>query len=264
MFSRLTIVVLPSLSAFAVLIAGQDAKTTVFPFPGNGSVAESLHGVESAPRPDMTRPSAPLALPPTIPANHFHPAPQRMFIHHRSDVVPSYVYDHPHFGYPVAHSIDYPVGSSSKQLVLVSFIGLLLLFAVIQNTIATVKRREMLTDVLSARKKRELYAVHSFDSATPEQEDILEEDARIRCIQRTVCLENRRLLKVLGATGKILAKYLTRGVEKSLRSSPGWDRLVRDAGDAGIRGEDCEVLYRDCDERVPSQARRASGTSQDS
>ncbi|CAL7947783.1 unnamed protein product [Xylocopa violacea] len=264
MFSRLTIAVLPLLSAFAVLIVGQDAKTAALPFSGNGSAAESLVGAESAPRPDMTRSSEPLALPSTIPANHFLPAPQRMFVHHRSDVVPSYVYDHPHFGYPVAHSIDYPVGTSSKQLVLVSFIGLLLLFAIIQNTIATVKRREMLTDVLSARKKRELYAVHGFDSVTAEQEDVLDEDARIRCVQRTVCLENRRLLKALGATGKILAKYLTRGVEKSLRSSPGWDRLVRDAGDAGIRGEDCEVLYRDCDERGPSQGRRASWTSQGS
>lgn len=78
--------------------------------------------------------------------------------------MPAYVYDHPHFGYPVAHSIDYPVGPSSKQLMIVSFIGLLLLFAVIQNTIVNVKRRELLTDVLSARRKRELYASYNFDS----------------------------------------------------------------------------------------------------
>lgn len=44
-----------------------------------------------------------------------------------------------------------------------------------------------------------------------------------------------------------------RSVEKSLESSSGWFRLVRDAGEAGIRGEDCEVLYRGCDERVPSK-----------
>lgn len=79
--------------------------------------------------------------------------------------MPAYVYDHPHFGYPVAHSIDYPIGPSSKQLMIVSFIGLLLLFAVIQNTIVNVKRRELLTDVLSARRKRELYASYNFDSA---------------------------------------------------------------------------------------------------
>lgn len=168
--------------------------------------------------------------------------------------MPAYVYDHPHFGYPVAHSIDYPIGPSSKQLMIVSFIGLLLLFAVIQNTIVNVKRRELLTDVLSARRKRELYASYNFDSATPEQEDVLDEDGRVRCIQRTVCLENRKLLKAFGATGKILAKYLTRGVEKSLKPSSGWSRLVRDAGEAGIRGEDCEVLYRGCDEQqVPSK-----------
>lgn len=46
-------------------------------------------------------------------------------------------------------------------------------------------------------------------SQTPEQEDVLEEDARVQCIQRTVCLENRKLSKAFGATGKILAKYLT-------------------------------------------------------
>lgn len=45
-----------------------------------------------------------------------------------------------------------------------------------------------------------------------------------------------------------------RGVEKSLKPSSGWFRLVRDAGEAGIRGEDCEVLYRGCDEQqVPSK-----------
>ncbi|XP_026295459.1 uncharacterized protein LOC725698 [Apis mellifera] len=243
------------LSAFAVSILGQDAKTAVFPLPGNGSVLESSARVETALRQDMTRSSELIARPTTTaPVNNFLLAAQRPYVHLRSDNVPAYVYDHPHFGYPVAHSIDYPIGPSSKQLMIVSFIGLLLLFAVIQNTIVNVKRRELLTDVLSARRKRELYASYNFDSATPEQEDVLDEDGRVRCIQRTVCLENRKLLKAFGATGKILAKYLTRGVEKSLKPSSGWSRLVRDAGEAGIRGEDCEVLYRGCDEQqVPSK-----------
>lgn len=243
------------LSAFAVSILGQDAKTAVFPLPGNGSVLESSARVETALRQDMTRSSELIARPTTTaPVNNFLLAAQRPYVHLRSDNVPAYVYDHPHFGYPVAHSIDYPIGPSSKQLMIVSFIGLLLLFAVIQNTIVNVKRRELLTDVLSARTKRELYASYNFDSATPEQEDVLDEDGRVRCIQRTVCLENRKLLKAFGATGKILAKYLTRGVEKSLKPSSGWSRLVRDAGEAGIRGEDCEVLYRGCDEQqIPSK-----------
>lgn len=43
-----------------------------------------------------------------------------------------------------------------------------------------------------------------------------------------------------------------RSVEKSLKSSSGWFRLVRDAGEAGVRGEECEVLYRGCDEEVSS------------
>lgn len=187
---------LPLLSAFTVSIVAQDTKTTVFPFAGNGSVLESPSREESALRPDMTRSSELLAHPPTlpVPANNYllgnvsrvslinyrdedvdrywkmltllrFSAPQRTFIRHRSENVPPYVYDNPHFSYPVAHSIDYPLGPSSKQLVIVSFIGLLLLFAIIQNTIVNAKRRDILTDVLSARKKRELYAAYNFDSA---------------------------------------------------------------------------------------------------
>lgn len=50
------------------------------------------------------------------------------------------------------------------------------------------------------------------------------------------------------------ASAFRRGVEKSLKPSSGWSRLVRDAGEAGIRGEDCEVLYRGCDEQqIPSK-----------
>lgn len=38
-----------------------------------------------------------------------------------------------------------------------------------------------------------------------------------------------------------------RNVQASLRDlSPGWGRLVEDAANAGLRGEDCDVLYRDC------------------
>lgn len=186
---------LPLLSAFTVSIVAQDTKTTVFPFSGNGSVLESPSREESALRPDMTRSTELLARPPTlpVPANNYllgnvsrvslinyrdqyidrywkmltwlrFSAPQRTFIRHRSENVPPYVYDNPHFSYPVAHSIDYPLGPSSKQLVIVSFIGLLLLFAIIQNTIVNAKRRDILTDVLSARKKRELYAAYNFDS----------------------------------------------------------------------------------------------------
>lgn len=44
---------------------------------------------------------------------------------------------------------------------------------------------------------------------TPEVESALKEDARIRCIQRTLCYENRKLQRDLGIFGKVLAKYLT-------------------------------------------------------
>nr|XP_003699881.1 PREDICTED: uncharacterized protein LOC100879402 [Megachile rotundata] len=252
MFSSIT-KVLPVLS---ILINSIEAQ---YQFVGNASATESSSKIESTLRPEMTRPPEPILHHPPPPTNHYLPVPQRTFIHHRSDSVP-YVYDHPYFGYPVAHSIDYPVGPTSKQLIIVSFIGLLLLFAVIQNTIATVKRRD-LTDVLSARRKRELYTAYGYNSVTQEQEEVLNEDARIRCIQRTVCLENRKLLKAFGAAGKVLAKYLTRSVGKSLRSTSGWDRLVEDAGEAGIRGENCEVLYRDCDQ-PPLKDCRQTGSLQ--
>lgn len=42
-----------------------------------------------------------------------------------------------------------------------------------------------------------------------DQKDVLTDDARVRCIQRTVCVENRKLTRTFGAVGKILAKYLT-------------------------------------------------------
>ncbi|KZC11478.1 PREDICTED: uncharacterized protein LOC107189580 [Dufourea novaeangliae] len=233
---------------FPVLTTGQDAKIMVFPSSGNGTVPESPGRFETVLRPDMTHLPEPFARPlPASPINYLA-APQRTFVSHRSDL--PYVYEHPNYPYPVAHSIDYPVGPSSKQLMIVSFIGLLLLFAIIQNTIAAVKRRDVLTDVLSAREKRDIYAAYDINSVSPEQEDVLNDDARVRCIQRTVCLENRKLATAFGTVGKILAKHLTRSVGKSLKSTSGWDRLVRDAGEAGIRDEDCNVLYRDCEESI--------------
>lgn len=60
------------LSAFAVSILGQDAKTAVFPLPGNGSVLESSARVETALRQDMTRSSELIARPTTTaPVNNF-------------------------------------------------------------------------------------------------------------------------------------------------------------------------------------------------
>ncbi|XP_012524480.1 uncharacterized protein LOC105829941 isoform X1 [Monomorium pharaonis] len=177
---------------------------------------------------------------------HRREAPQRTFLHHRSENIP-YAYEYPNVAYPVSHSIEHSIGPSSKQLVVVSFIGLLLLLAIIQNTLSAVKRKDAIMDLLSSRQKRDVYATHDFRSVTPEEEEILNSDARVRCIQRTICLENRKLFRDLGAPGKMLAKYLTKDVEKSFKSSSGWDRLVRDAGAAGIRGENCDVLYRDCE-----------------
>ncbi|XP_076674207.1 uncharacterized protein LOC143372144 isoform X2 [Andrena cerasifolii] len=228
-----------SVSTFPVSIAAEDAKATVFPSAGNGSVAEPASGFGADPRADMTSLSQPLERPFVVTTNQFLPgnsfvSPQRTFIHHRSDSLP-YVYGHPSYGYPVAHSIDHP------------------------NTIVAVKRRDI-SGALSARDKRDLYAAYNFNSVTSEQEDVLNEDARVRCIQKAVCVENRKLVKAFGAVGKILAKYLTRSVEKSLKPSSGWNRLVEDAGEAGTRDEDCNVLYRDCEESVSSKDHGAPKT----
>jgi len=78
-----------------------------------------------------------------------------------------YGYEYSNMGYPVAHSLDTSAHSMvpSKQLVIVSFIGLLLLLAIIQNTLSAAKRRDAITDLLSSRQKRDVYAVHDFHSA---------------------------------------------------------------------------------------------------
>ncbi|XP_071628860.1 uncharacterized protein [Temnothorax longispinosus] len=253
--------ILAVLGTFAVLIAGQDTKIVVFPpTSGNGSSLETESKIDPALQSDMTRsifatlappPPPPLPQPqpqpqPAMPWDYFFPVPQRAFLHHRSENIP-YGYEYGNPAYPVTHSIGHSIGPTSKQLVIVSFIGLLLLLAIIQNTLSAVKRKDTIIDLLSSRQKRDVYATHDFHSVTPEEEEILNSDARVRCIQRTICLENRKLFRDLGAPGEMLAKYLTKDIEKSFKLSSGWDRLVRDAGAAGIRGENCDVLYRDCE-----------------
>ncbi|GAB1861223.1 Odorant-binding protein A10 [Camponotus japonicus] len=252
--------------ALAVSIAAEDTKTLVmFPSNGNATSLEMGGKIEPAHQPDMmTRPvPTTLIVPPQpqpmLPSDYFFPMPQRTFPHHRSENMP-YGYEYPNIGYPVAHSMDHSISMvpSSKQLIVVSFIGLLLLLAIIQNTFNSAKQKDAIMDLLSSRQKRDVYATRDFRSVTPEEEEILNNDARVRCIQRTICLENRKLFRDLGAPGKMLAKHLTRDIEKSFKSPSGWDRLVRDAGAAGIRGDDCDVLYRDCDTPVTRKIRKVS------
>lgn len=70
-FARGTRVFPLLLSAFAASILAQDAKTTVFPLAGNGSVLESSARVETALQQDMTRSSELIAHPTTAPVNNF-------------------------------------------------------------------------------------------------------------------------------------------------------------------------------------------------
>lgn len=99
---------------------------------------------------------------------------------------------------------------------------------------------------------------------TAEDTDIWSEITReaiairiLNCVLPHTCFENGEARAVFTRGKEKLSSYASafrRGVEKSLKPSSGWFRLVRDAGEAGMRGEDCEVLYRGCDEQqVPSK-----------
>lgn len=62
-----------SVSTFPVSIAAEDAKATVFPSTGNGSVAEPASGFGADPRADMTSLSQPLERPFVVTTNQFLP-----------------------------------------------------------------------------------------------------------------------------------------------------------------------------------------------
>ncbi|KAF7996977.1 hypothetical protein HCN44_005254 [Aphidius gifuensis] len=159
-------------------------------------------------------------------------------------------YGHPEHVFPVMSEsnnnqvIQLPL----KYLSIGLFIGLLTLFAIIQSSIMTIskQKKENTIDDLSDRKKRDVHSSKDFYHMTPEQQEIFLNDAKIRCIQKTICEENRQLVNDLGLSGIKLAKYLMRSVKNSLKTTSGWDKLVDDAGEAGLRGDDCNVLYRDC------------------
>lgn len=91
-------------------------------------------------------------------------APQHTFLHHRSESAPPYGYEYANnIAYPVAQPMEHSV-APTKHLLIVSFIGLLLLLAIIQNTLSAVKRKDALMDLLSSRQKRDLYVTHDFHS----------------------------------------------------------------------------------------------------
>lgn len=73
----------------------------------------------------------------------------------RSENYP-YIYDAvTSYQYPIYHqNVEQSVGPTSKHFLVVGFIGMLLLFAIIQNTLMSVKRKDSLLDV--SRKKRDL------------------------------------------------------------------------------------------------------------
>ena len=60
------------------------------------------------------------------------------------------------YPYQVLPPMDSSLIPTSKHFIVVSFIGLLLLFAIIQNSIVAAKRKDAIVEVLSNRKKREI------------------------------------------------------------------------------------------------------------
>ncbi|KAI4482462.1 hypothetical protein M0802_013688 [Mischocyttarus mexicanus] len=234
-----------------VSIIAQDSNVVPFyPSKGNNSTSEFAGKIiDSTFNPDSTQASSVHISQQLLPPSYYLPALQPPIVHHRSESLP-YAFEYPNIGYPVVQNVEQAIAPTSKQLVIVSFIGLLLLLAIIQNTIISSKRKDALMDVLPSKRKRDVDSTYDFHSVTPEEEIVLNDDARVRCIQRTICLENQKLFQDLGSIGKLLGNYLTRNVERSIKSSTGWDRLIDDAGSAGIRGENCDLLYRDCDNPI--------------
>lgn len=73
----------------------------------------------------------------------------------RSENFP-YIYDAvSSYQYPIYHhNPEQSVGPTSKHFLVVGFIGMLLLFAILQNTLMSAKRKDGLLDV--SRRKRDL------------------------------------------------------------------------------------------------------------
>ncbi|XP_046828743.1 uncharacterized protein LOC124428566 [Vespa crabro] len=253
-FIRIKILFL--LGSLDVLIVAENDNTTSF-FPtkrGNNSSFELATKIidSTSFHSDATQaPSIPIPQQ-LLPTSYYLPAFQPPIVNRRSENLP-YDFEYPNVGYPIMQNVDQAIAPTSKQLVIVSFIGLLLLLAIIQNTLTSVKKKYNSLDDLPSKRKRDVHAIYDYSSIIPEEEKknveeiVLNDDARLRCIQKTICLENQKLFQDFGVIGKLLAKYLTRNVEKSIKSSSGWDRLIEDAGSAGLRDEDCDLLYRDCD-----------------
>ncbi|XP_063973069.1 uncharacterized protein LOC135160452 isoform X2 [Diachasmimorpha longicaudata] len=140
----------------------------------------------------------------SMPPTYYAPAPS--VPHYRSDQWTPYGY--PEFGYPVLPPHNNQIAVPTKYMTVALFIGLLTLFAIIQGAMTASKQRESI-DSLPAREKRDLLISADFDHMTPEEQDIYNIGARIRCIQRTICLENRQLVRDLGPIGTKLSDYLT-------------------------------------------------------
>lgn len=76
----------------------------------------------------------------------------------------AYPPEYTEYSHPVIHQAvgGTSIGLGSKPLAIVSFIGLLLLFAIIQSSLMAAKRKDALVEALTTRKRRDLYFTDGF------------------------------------------------------------------------------------------------------
>lgn len=93
------------------------------------------------------------------------PDPRNTVVQYPTEPFP-YIYEpSPNYGHPIVeHDTDSEIKPSARHFVIVSFIGLLVLFAIIQNTVEANKRKTALVEVLSSRRKRDLSEIHPLNA----------------------------------------------------------------------------------------------------
>ncbi|XP_015607966.1 uncharacterized protein LOC107273879 isoform X2 [Cephus cinctus] len=79
-----------------------------------------------------------------------------------------YHFENTGYNFHVAqHPAEHSLAPTAKHFVIVGFIGLLLLFAILQNSIVAAKRKDVLIDLLSTRRKRDLIRTSGLEPTTP-------------------------------------------------------------------------------------------------
>ncbi|XP_069705744.1 uncharacterized protein [Periplaneta americana] len=159
-------------------------------------------------------------------------------------------HDHDHHHH---HDDDDDYGIKPRDVAF-GFLTFMIILSSLQGALINLSKNNNLVGVITSRRRRDVSQLYSmnevpdvplpFPTKLDEKNWLLVEDKQVRCMQHSVCATNRQLAHDLGSTGRVLGRYLTRLVAKSVDT--GWARLVADAGKAGLAGVDCAVLYRGC------------------